>query len=181
MAHGLFQQHAQGGFAPRAPRLHIGENALEVANASRNRLHLADGLKDALQLLIHLREGSAQALLERALQLLIDGDAHLLELRFIFLPQHIEATFDGLAECQRCAVIGLHHFLDLGLRFGEAFGLRAALGSHALEQTGRQGGDGFVYLFTKRAAVFTGCRAILRQTGSKGVEALTLSSGHHVN
>ena len=105
----------------------------------------------------------------------------MLQLGFIFLPQHIEATFNGLAKRQRGAVIGLHHFLDLGLRFGEAFGLRAALGSHALEQARRQGSDGFVDLFAKRTAVFAGCRAILSQTGSKGVETLSLGSGHDID
>ena len=66
--------------APHAARLHVGQHALQVADAGRERLHLAQAPVHLLQAVGHQLERLAEPLLERGLQLFVDGRAHLLEL-----------------------------------------------------------------------------------------------------
>ena len=77
----LVQQLAELHLSPGAARLHVREHLLEVADAVREGLHLAESLVDGLQALAHLLEGLAEALLQRALELLVDRGAHLVELQ----------------------------------------------------------------------------------------------------
>ena len=71
----LLEQVRELHLAPRAARLDVREHLLEIAHARRERLHLAQPAMHAIQPLAHELEGFAEALFERALQLLVDGDA----------------------------------------------------------------------------------------------------------
>ena len=66
-----------------------------------------------LEPLGHLLEALAQALLQRGVQLLVDGGAHLLELGLVALLQQRQATFDGLPHLGQAALVGLAQRLQL--------------------------------------------------------------------
>ena len=84
----LFEQRLELHFAEHAARLDVGQHALQVADALRQRLHLAQPLVHLLQPVGHLLEAFAQPRLQRGLQLLVDRAAHLLELGGVGLLQH---------------------------------------------------------------------------------------------
>ena len=94
----LLEQRAQLHLAPGAARLHVGQHLLEVADAGRQRLHLAQALVHLLEPLAHLLERLAEALLERALEPLVHGLAHLLELGRVVLLQLAQAVVDRRAQ-----------------------------------------------------------------------------------
>ncbi len=60
----LFEQHAELHLAPGAARLHIAEHALEVADAGRERLHLAEPRMHAFELFLHRAERFRQPLVQ---------------------------------------------------------------------------------------------------------------------
>ncbi len=57
----LLEQCRQLHFTPRAAGLHVREHALQIANASREDLHLAEALVDLLEPLADLTERFAEA------------------------------------------------------------------------------------------------------------------------
>ena len=67
--------------APRAARLDVGQDFLQVADAICERLHLAQAAVYLLEPLADGAEGLAEARLERGLQPLVHRGAHLVELR----------------------------------------------------------------------------------------------------
>ncbi|MNI45270.1 hypothetical protein D3C73_996890 [compost metagenome] len=78
--HVVFNQAGQLHLAPGAARLHVGQHALQVAHARRQRLHLAQAFVHGLQPVRHQFERLAQALLQRGMQLFVHGAAHFIEL-----------------------------------------------------------------------------------------------------
>ncbi len=83
--------------APGATRLHVAEHALEIAHAHRQRLHLAQAAMHLLEALRHQFERFPESLLERGLQLFVDGRAHLLELGRVVGSHDVEALLDRRA------------------------------------------------------------------------------------
>ena len=92
------EQRAELHLAPGAARLDVGQHALQIADAGGERLHLAQPLVHLLQALRHLPERFAEPLLERRLQLLVDGRAHLLELLRVLGAQHVETLLERTAQ-----------------------------------------------------------------------------------
>src|SRR3546814_14490482 len=79
----LLEQRAQLHLAEGAAGLDVAEHALEVADADRQLLHLAQAALHRFQALGDELERRVQAGVERGLQLFIDGGAHLFELRCV--------------------------------------------------------------------------------------------------
>jgi len=71
-------------FAPGAARLHVGQHALQVTHAGRQRLHFAQPLVHGFQPVGHQFEGLAQALLKRGMELFVHGPAHFIKLGAVF-------------------------------------------------------------------------------------------------
>ena len=93
----LGQQRSELHLAPRAAPLHVAQYPLEIADADRERLHLAQSLVHLVQPVGDLLERLAEPLVERGLQLLVDGRAHLIELLRILAAQDVEPLLDGRA------------------------------------------------------------------------------------
>ena len=91
------EQRRELDLAPHAARLDVGKDALQVADADRQRLHLAQATMHLLQPVRDDLERFAQTLLERGLQLFVDRRAHLLQLGGVVGAQGIEALLDGEA------------------------------------------------------------------------------------
>ena len=91
--------------APGAAALDVGQHALQVADARGELLHVAQALVHPLQAIGHQPERFAEARLQRLLQLLVDGDAHLLELRCVLASQKIEALLQRLAHRLQALVV----------------------------------------------------------------------------
>src|SRR3546814_10936503 len=77
------EQRAQLHLAEGAAGLDVAEHALEVADADRQLLHLAQAALHRFQALGDELERRVQAGVERGLQLFIDGGAPLFELRCV--------------------------------------------------------------------------------------------------
>ena len=75
----LLQNRAQLDLSQNAARFHIAQNLFQVAHACCQRLHLAQALVYALQLLAHTAEGLLQLFVQRFLQLLVHSVAHLVQ------------------------------------------------------------------------------------------------------
>ena len=91
----LLEQRGQLHLAPGAARLDVGQHALEVADAGRQRLHLAQAAMHLLEPLADQLERFAEALFERGVQLFVDGAAHLLELAGIVGLDCGQPALDG--------------------------------------------------------------------------------------
>ena len=96
----LLEQGLELHFAEHAARLDVGQHALQVAHALRQRLHFAQALVHLLQPVGHLLETLAQPRLQRGLQFFVDGLAHLVELGGVGLLQQ------GQLRLQRAAHFG---------------------------------------------------------------------------
>ena len=94
----IVQQHAELDFRPCAPRLDVGEDALEIADACCQLLHLAKPFMHMLELFADRVEGFSQPFFQRRLQFLVDGLHHLFELFAIVLAQHLKAGFNRLPQ-----------------------------------------------------------------------------------
>ena len=92
------EQRTELHLAPCAARLDVGQYALQVADTRGERLHFAKSLVDLLEALGHLLERCTEPLLERRLQLLIHGRAHLLELLRVIGTQQVEALLERPAK-----------------------------------------------------------------------------------
>ena len=90
----LRQQRSELHLAPGAAPLHVAENALEIAHADGERLHLAQSLVHLVQPVGHLLERLAEPFVERGLQLLVDGRPHLVQLLRILGAQDVEPLLD---------------------------------------------------------------------------------------
>ncbi len=86
----VFEQRAELNFAPGAARLHVGQNALEVGNAVRDRLHFAERAAHVLEAFADDAERFAEAFFQRALQFFFDDPAHFVELLRVFLADSFE-------------------------------------------------------------------------------------------
>ena len=76
----LFKQGRKLCLTENAPRLHIGQQMLEVTHTLRQGLHFAKTFMNLLEPVGHLFETLAQARLQGGLQLLIHGHAHFFQL-----------------------------------------------------------------------------------------------------
>ncbi len=94
----LLEDVAEGHLAPGSPRFDIAEDPLQIADAGRQRLHLADALMHPGQELVDHLEGRAEPLLQGSLELFVDCLPHLLELRGILGTQHVQAAFNRVAQ-----------------------------------------------------------------------------------
>ena len=79
----LLEQGAELHLAEDAARLDVAQHAAERADVAGQLLHLADAAMHLLEPLGDLAEALAEALLERRVQLLVDGGADLLELLLV--------------------------------------------------------------------------------------------------
>ncbi len=93
----LREQCAELHFAPAAAALDVCQHAAQVADARRQCLHLAQALVHLLQPIRHLLERLAEPLVERRLELLVDGRPYLVQLLRIFAAQDVEPLLDGRA------------------------------------------------------------------------------------
>ena len=109
----LLEQCAQLDFGPRAARLDVREHTLEVAHARREVLHLAEATLDRLEPFADQLERLAQPLLERVVEFLVDGLAHLLELLLVALLQLFDARVDGRSDQLERPRVGLAELLQL--------------------------------------------------------------------
>ena len=91
----MLEQTRQLGLAENAAGLDIAEQVLEVTHALRQGLHLAQAAMHLLEPLGHMGKAGVQPGLQGALQLLVDGGTHLLELAFIALLQQRQALLNG--------------------------------------------------------------------------------------
>ena len=91
----IFQQVAELPFAPAASCLHVREHTLQSTNITRQLLHCAKPLMHLLQPITDQLEGFAQPLLERALQLFVDGRAHLVDLFCVVVLQLPQSNIDN--------------------------------------------------------------------------------------
>ena len=76
----LLEDVAEGDLAPRAARLDVAENALQIADTGRQSLHLADALMHSGQRIIDHLERCAEPLFKGRLELFVDRLPHLLQL-----------------------------------------------------------------------------------------------------
>ena len=90
----LLQQISQLNLAPDAAGLDVGEHLLEVADAVGEVLYLTQTFLDGFQSLAHVLEGLTESLFERALELLVDGLAHLIELLGVVVLQLLQPFVD---------------------------------------------------------------------------------------
>ena len=141
----LGEQRGELHLAPAAARLDVGQHALQVADAGGERLHLAQPLVHLLEAVGHLLERSAEALLQRRLQLFVDGGAHLVELFRVLVAQHVEALLDGRAHGFQALLVGAR---ELGEALAEALHLlalprrhRGELLLHRLREPGDADGE----------------------------------------
>ena len=74
----LLQQPGQLGFAENTTGFNVGQQVLEIANASSQSLHFAQALVHLLQAVSDQLETFTQAGFERGLQLFIDSGPHLI-------------------------------------------------------------------------------------------------------
>ena len=126
----LLEERAQLDLGPGAARLDVGEHALEVADAGREALHLPQPLLHRLELVADELERLAEALLERGLELLVDGDAHLLELLLVAGLELDEARVDGGAHAVQGLAVGVGHLAE---PLGDAVELGALHLGHGVE------------------------------------------------
>ena len=108
----LLQQGGELHLAVQAARLDVAEHPAERADVARQALHLAQALVHLLQALGHLAEALAQALLQRGVQLLVDGRAHLLELAVVAVLQRLQPRLDRRAQLGQALVGALRHPLQ---------------------------------------------------------------------
>ena len=94
----LLEDVAERHLAPGPPRFDVAEDALQVADTCRQRLHLADALVHSGQRIVDHLERRAEPLLEGSLELFVDRLPHLLELRGILRAQHVQAALNGIAQ-----------------------------------------------------------------------------------
>src|SRR5262249_42911804 len=94
----LLKQRAELHLAPRTPRLHVAEHPLEVTSVAGEPLHLAEALVHLLEPLGDQLEALAEALLERALQLLVHRLSHPLEALPVLLLDAPKALVDDGAD-----------------------------------------------------------------------------------
>ena len=94
--------------SPNMPRVFtLVSTRLQRADVARQRLHLAQALVHLLEPVGHLLEAFAQALLERRLQLLVDGGAHLLELLLVAFLQRCEPLLDRRAHLRQAPLVAI--------------------------------------------------------------------------
>ena len=79
-------------------RLDVGEHSLQVTDAGRELLHLAEILVHLLEPIAHELQRLPEAFLQRALELLVDRLAHLIELELVVLLEAIEPLLQRLAK-----------------------------------------------------------------------------------
>ncbi len=91
---GLVEKRLELHFAEHAARLDIAEHAAERADVARQLLHLADAAVHLLEAGGDQGEALAEALLERRVQLLVDGRADLLELLLVVGLDRAEPRLD---------------------------------------------------------------------------------------
>ena len=92
------EQRAELHLAPRAAALHVGQDALQIADTLGQRLHLAQAPVHLIQPIGHELERLAEARFERLLQLLVDGGAHLVELFRVLVAQRVESLLERRAD-----------------------------------------------------------------------------------
>ncbi|ABA49248.1 hypothetical protein BURPS1710b_2925 [Burkholderia pseudomallei 1710b] len=109
----LLEQRLELHLTPGAARLHVRQHLLQVADARRERLHLAEPAVHLLEPVRHELERFAEALLERRVQLLVDGAAHLFELRRIVRLDFLQARLERRAHLADPAIVRLRQLREL--------------------------------------------------------------------
>ncbi len=101
--------------SPQVPAgLDVGQDLLQVADAGRQRLHLAEPLVDLLQPVADQLEGLAEPALQRALELLVDRVAHLLELAGVVGLDLGQLRLDGRAQAVELLLVAFGQAPQLG-------------------------------------------------------------------
>ncbi len=94
-------------------RLHIRQHSFEVSDAVRQILHFSEAELHSPKLLRYHTEAVCKPHLERRMQLLVHGLAHLLEFFVIALVQLVESRFNDLPQCILLTFIRSREFLNL--------------------------------------------------------------------
>ena len=100
--------------APGAAGLDVGEHLLEIAHAGGQDLHFAQALVDLFQAFADLLEGLAEPLLERALEFLVHGLPHLVELLGVVFLEALEPGFDGHTQLIELLLVGFGQLVQPG-------------------------------------------------------------------
>ena len=111
----LLQQGPELRLAEDAARLHVSEQVLEVAHALRQRLHFTQSLVYLLEPVGHLLEAFAETRLQGALQLFVDGLAHLVKLGGVALLKLRKLRFHRRPHLGQTARVRLRQALQLGV------------------------------------------------------------------
>jgi hypothetical protein len=100
----LLEQGLEHHFADGAAGFHVGEDAGEIVDAGGELGHFAESGVDLGELVGDLAEAFGEARLQGGVQLFVDRDAHLFELRGVGEVELVEAVFDGLAQGFECSL-----------------------------------------------------------------------------
>ncbi len=103
----LIQQRLQLHLTPGTARLDVGQDPLQVANASGQRLHLAKPSMDLFEAIADQLEGFTKPLLERRMQLFIDCSTHLFELERIVALHRGEPCLKGQPQALETLLIAV--------------------------------------------------------------------------
>jgi len=103
----LLQQRRQLGLAEHAARFHVGEQVLQVADASGQALHLAQALVHLFQALRHVLEAFRQPGFQRLVEFFVHGGTHFVQLGGVALLQLVELGFQRGAHLAQSTGIGL--------------------------------------------------------------------------
>src|SRR3546814_824510 len=161
------EQRAQLHLAEGAAGLDVAEHALEVADADRQLLHLAQAALHRFQALGDELERRVQAGVERGLQLFIDGGAHLFELRCVVGLQLLQLRLERgahLADALLVALGQLGQALAEGV--GEALLQVGAFGARLAGVLGQR--------LAQHVQALVGAGAELGQARAEAVDALRL-------
>ena len=117
----LFQNRSQLHFRPRSAHLHVRQYLLQVADAGREVLHLAQPILNRFQSLTDESERVAETLFKGSLELLVHGFPYFLEPPIVMLTHVSELLIDGRANGRQSRVTGIDqnlHLLGKGLKAG---------------------------------------------------------------
>ena len=120
----LLQQRSELDLAPGASRLDVGEHSLQVSDTGRELLHLAETLVHLLEPIAHQLERLPEAFLQRALELLVDRLAHLIELELVVLLEAVEPLLHRLAKLVEARLVRSGQSFELAGDFREPLALR---------------------------------------------------------
>lgn len=92
------KQIAELDFAPSAAGFHIAQDALEIDDVGRDRLHFAEGFMDVFETLADEPERFGDALFQSRLELFVHDSAHFIQFFGVFFTQGTDGIFHRNAD-----------------------------------------------------------------------------------